>query len=272
MTEWIKSDTKPFLLVAAPSVSHDPYIVPKWFSAPAKDHLRRYQQTINYTDAFIKAFDAELTRLNLKDNTILCVISDHGEGFGEHGQFAHEGIGFEETVHVPWVVRAPNFSKAGLKISDRVSSVDVTPTLLGLLGFALKPGDFDGVNALGLLPPDRKVFFVGGMYYGPTGYVSGNIKYFYDEVTDTLSVYNLADDPAEKNQLTLPPSQAKPIIDELKQWRIAQTFAVDKNRRGKTVLYNDWIVTWGNTICRTKYKPLPVYSAKSNPSSLPCGS
>jgi glucan phosphoethanolaminetransferase (alkaline phosphatase superfamily) len=259
MSEWMKSDDKPFLLMIMCSVSHDPYIVPKWFAAPAKEPIKRYRQTINYTDSFIKAVDCELAKLNLTDNTIFCIISDHGEGFGEHGLFAHEGIGFEESMRVPWVIRAPGLVKAGNKINEPISSIDLAPTLLTMLGFSLKRNDFEGDNILGEIPADRKVFFVGGMYYGPTGYIKDNIKYIYDEVTDTLSAYNLKNDPSETRQIILSPRKGRQIADEIKQWGKEHILQADKNHSGKITVYDDWVIKWGNTICRTKYKPQPAF-------------
>jgi phosphoglycerol transferase MdoB-like AlkP superfamily enzyme len=262
ITEWIKSSDKPFLLTVMCSVSHDPYIVPKWFATPAKEPLKRYQQTINYTDSFIKAIDGELARLNLTDNTIFCVVSDHGEGFGEHGLFAHEGIGYEESMRVPLVIRAPQLVKAGTKIDEPVSSIDLTPTLLCMLGFNIKANDFDGVNVVGNTLTDRKVFFVGGMYYGPTGYVKGDTKYIYDEITDILAVYNLKNDPLEKEQIVLAAPAAGQIADDIKKWRKDHILQIDKSRRGKIVVYDDWVISWGNTICRTKYKPQAFAKAR----------
>jgi phosphoglycerol transferase MdoB-like AlkP superfamily enzyme len=258
ITEWIKEEEKPFVLVVMCSVTHDPYIVPKWFAEPAREPVKRYQQTINYTDSFIKALDAELAKLDLTDNTIFCVVSDHGEGFGEHGQFAHEGIGYEESMRLPWVIRAPRLVKAGIKIDEPIGSIDLTPTLLSMLGFNTKANDFDGVNVLGEIPADRKAFFVGGMYYGPTGYVKGDTKYIYDEVTGVLSVYDLKNDPDEKEQITLSTQRSRQIANEIKKWRKDHILHIDESQRGKITVYDDWVIRWGNTICRTKYKPQPA--------------
>ena len=269
ITDWIKGGDKPFLLVVMCSVSHDPYLTPKWFADPAKEPLKRYQQTINYTDSFIKVLDGEIAKLNLTDNTIFCVVSDHGEALGEHGQFAHEGIGYEESMRIPLVIRAPQL-QAGTKIDKPVSSIDITPTLLSMVGFDIKAGDsatpqadkFDGINILGGIPDDRKVFFVGGMYYGPTGYVKGDTKYAYDEITDILSVYDLKSDPFEKQQITLPASAAGPITGEIKNWRNEHILQVNKSHSGKITLYDDWVIRWGNAICRTKYKPQPAFAKR----------
>ena len=89
VTEWIKADQRPFFLTVLCSVTHDPYEVPEWFATPAKEPLERYKQAIFYTDKFLSELDVKLGSLGLADNTIFCVIVDHGEAFGEHGLLGH---------------------------------------------------------------------------------------------------------------------------------------------------------------------------------------
>ncbi|MDH4240819.1 MAG: LTA synthase family protein, partial [Phycisphaerae bacterium] len=79
ITEWIKTEERPFLLTILCSVTHDPYEVPEWFAEPAKEPVERYRQTISYTDKFLAALDTELARLGLVEDTVLCVVGDHGE-------------------------------------------------------------------------------------------------------------------------------------------------------------------------------------------------
>ena len=107
IVEWIKTDDRPFFLTLMLSVTHDPYEVPRWFAEPAKEPLARYQQAVSYTDKFLAALDIELAKLNLTDKTILCIIGDHGEAFGEHGLLGHERIAFDETLQIPFCLRAP---------------------------------------------------------------------------------------------------------------------------------------------------------------------
>ena len=201
ITEWIKADERPFCLVIMCSVSHDPYEVPKWFATPAKEPVERYRQTISYTDKFLAALDAELGRLGLADKTIFCVISDHGEAFGEHGFFAHERIMFEEALRIPWVMRAPSLVEPGAKVTEPVSSVDLAPTLLTLFGFETKDAGFDGVNALGPIPADRKVYFSCWTRLGPAGFVKGSHKFIYNPANKMVCEYDLSSDPLESVQV-----------------------------------------------------------------------
>src|SRR5207244_4054631 len=71
--------------------------------------------------------------LGLADRTIVVLLSDHGEQFGEHGLHGHANSLFDELLHVPLIVRAPGLVKPGLRISNTVGLVDVLPTVLDLL-------------------------------------------------------------------------------------------------------------------------------------------
>ncbi len=190
--EWIKAGQKPFFLTILCSVTHDPYVVPDWFATPAKEPIERYRQAIFYTDKFIAALDTELAKLNLTNKTIFCVIGDHGEAFGEHGPLGHERIAFDEVLHIPWIIRAPFLIQPATKITEPLGSVDLTPTLLALLGFDINDTDFDGVDALGPMPDDRKVYFSGWMRQSPAGYLKGSRKFVYNPTTKAVFTYDQA--------------------------------------------------------------------------------
>jgi arylsulfatase A-like enzyme len=67
------------------------------------------------------------------DRALVVLVADHGEAFTEHDEVWDHGLGvWQETVHVPLVVAGPGVS-AGRREAP-VSTVDVTPTLLDLLG------------------------------------------------------------------------------------------------------------------------------------------
>jgi arylsulfatase A-like enzyme len=131
------------------------------------------------------------------DKTIFCVVGDHGEAFGEHGLLGHERIGYDEVYHVPWIIRSPSLVKPATKVTQPVSSVDVTPTLLALLGFNTDGVGFDGINVLGDIPHARKVYFCDWKHEGPTGFVRGDHKFIYNSANGTVSLYDLSADPLE---------------------------------------------------------------------------
>jgi len=255
ITKWIKADERPFLLTIMCSVTHDPYVIPESFATPAKEPVHRYRQAIAYTDKFLAALDAELDRLNLADETIFCVLSDHGEAFGEHGMLGHERIAFEETLRIPFVIRAPSLVESATRITKAVSSVDLAPTLLAMLGFDTEAVDFDGVNAIGSIPNERKVYFSGWMQQGPAGFVKGQTKFIYNPTNKTVSVYDLSTDPFEADRGELSEQQAQRIASEIIAWRKNSIFQLNQQRTGKKKLFDSWLCRWTNRVCTTKYYP-----------------
>ncbi len=121
-----------------------------------------YDGEIAHTDDHVGQALQVLRDMGLAEKTLLIIVSDHGEGFLEHGWILHGNSLFEELVHVPLILRLPGVIPAGRRIQDNASQVDVMPTVLGLLGIAA-PGDLQGIDlsracrGLGGLP-DRVIF------------------------------------------------------------------------------------------------------------------
>lgn len=96
-------------------------------------HLRHgYAACISYVDAQIGKVMAELDRLELTDNTIVVLWSDHGFQLGHLGSWT-KLTNFEMTAGSPLIISAPGFAQ-GAKTKKIVESVDLFPTLLDLCG------------------------------------------------------------------------------------------------------------------------------------------
>jgi len=254
VSEWISSEDTPFFLTILCSVTHDPYEVPEWFDEPAKEPVDRYRQTVSYTDQFLATLDTELVRLNLADDTILCVIGDHGEAFGEHGLLGHEGMAFEEVLRVPFCLRAPSLVKPQTRVRKPVSSVDLAPTLLALLGFDTNSVGFDGTNALGYIANDRRVYFSGWMQVSPAGFVEGDRKFIYNPMDRMVYMYGLSTDPFELVRIEMAQKDAQKIADEIVSWRKNTIFRLDQQRTGKKTLFDSWFCRWTDRVSSVKYR------------------
>ena len=252
MTRWIQSEDRPFLLVALCSVTHDPYQVPLWFGEKIRDQGERYLQTVSYTDRFLAALDVELANLHLAEDTIFCVVGDHGEGFGEHQIMGHERLGFEEVLRIALCLRAPLLVEPGTRITAPVSSMDLTPTILGLLGFEVDGMGFDGADALGALPKDRKLYFSGWMHQGPAGFVQGDRKFIYSPDRDSVMMYCLNTDPLELAGIELPEAEAEKISGEIMAWRKGTIFRPETGRTGNTELFGSWLWKDNGRVSRMK--------------------
>lgn len=82
--------------------------------------LDRYHRAIELMDAKLERFYSEVNRAGFLDDTMLIITSDHGEGFGEHGLYLHDGSLYNTHLHVPlWVHHPEEESRA---IEDVVST------------------------------------------------------------------------------------------------------------------------------------------------------
>lgn len=91
-----------------------------------------YDEKIQRTDEFFRLFMADFRRLGLEGRTILVITSDHGTEIYEHRRFDHGFTLYNELLHVPLIIKLPN-QTVDVRIDDRVSSIDVMPTILDLL-------------------------------------------------------------------------------------------------------------------------------------------
>ena len=133
--------------------------------------------------------------------TIVIFLSDHGEEFGQHGEFTHNQL-YSEVLHVPLIIHHPDHHN-GVRIAARVSLIDLAPTILDMLSIAPSAqfqgrslrGYIDGTgnerpvfseyparNMLALVNRDRKLMVTG----------------------EREELYDLRRDPEERRDLRLP--------------------------------------------------------------------
>lgn len=97
-----------------------------------------YGIEISYVDREFGRVLSALRDSGRYDDTLIAVISDHGEGLDDgearHGWRAHR-ILYQEQVHVPLILRVPG-APAGVVVDDLVRSIDVFPTILDYLDIA----------------------------------------------------------------------------------------------------------------------------------------
>ena len=117
---------------ASPEQIRDPSPATLEYSAEIQNRIRRYDSEIGYADSHIKRLLDRIDKLGMRDNTLVALVSDHGEGLGEHGFVGHGRWLFESTVHVPWIMRLPGKITPGRVVAQSVSTLDLAPTILDL--------------------------------------------------------------------------------------------------------------------------------------------
>src|SRR5690606_2310918 len=112
----------------------------------ARELLHGYYAAVSYTDTQIGKVLDELNRLNLTNNTIIVLWSDHGFHLGEKGLWA-KSTNYELDTRVPLIISAPG-KRQGLKSNALVELVDLYPTLADLGGLKIP----DGLEGTSLSP------------------------------------------------------------------------------------------------------------------------
>lgn len=116
---------------------HDPYDPPEPFASQYAD--RPYDGEVAWTDTLLGRLRGSLERRGLWSDALVLITADHGEALGEHGETGHGFFAYETTLRVPLVVRGPGV-RAGQTLAPTFRLVDVTPTLLELLGLPALSG------------------------------------------------------------------------------------------------------------------------------------
>ncbi|MBK5254743.1 MAG: sulfatase-like hydrolase/transferase, partial [Vicinamibacteria bacterium] len=142
--------------------AHTPYEPPEPFASQFPN--QPYLGEIAYADAQMGRLLDWLKTNGLDKNTVVIVTADHGESLGDHGEATHAYFVYDSTMHVPLVIKTP-WNDTGRNAS-MVSSADIFPTVLDLLGLPSAKEPLDGTSlALGIVDPAANV---GGTAYSET--------------------------------------------------------------------------------------------------------
>ena len=106
-----------------------------------------YKQEIEFLDLEIGRMVSWLKESNRYENTVIIVVSDHGEEFNEHGGFWHGTTLYDEVLHVPLIVKTAQNARKGIRIPWQVRSIDIAPTITDLMGLEADPS-WDGESLL----------------------------------------------------------------------------------------------------------------------------
>jgi arylsulfatase A-like enzyme len=153
-----------------------------------------------------------LDESGLAENTIVVYTSDQGFYLGEHGWFDKRFM-YEESLHMPLLVRYPNHIAAGSVSNDLLLNIDFAPTLLSLAGIET-PKDIQGKSFVPVLENKKAKPFRDAVYYHYYEYPYWHhvqphygirteryklIHYYYD--MDNWELFDLKKDPFEVNNV-----------------------------------------------------------------------
>jgi arylsulfatase A-like enzyme len=204
-----------------------------------------YDAEIRYTDeALIRPLIERLKKLDIYDDTMVVLTSDHGEEFYEHGSWQHLHSVYNETIKIPLVIKFFNSEHAGKTVTKYTRIIDIMPTILEALNIDLPKQELDGKSLFGLLADEEqenseRIFicelasnvmkkhvpkkmainrgkhkFILNQDFKPE-----DLAYFFSPPPeiDPMEVFDLELDPDElKNMALEKPQLAKTLLDFLK--------------------------------------------------------
>lgn len=159
--------------------------------------LDRYDQNLRFIDDQLAKMLPEL------DDAIVVVFADHGEEFFDHGNLEHGHTLYDELLRIPLLVHIPGVGHR--RVSERVTLMDLSPTLLELLG--IEESQQDGMSLVNLARDgadprfvDRLLGFGRTLYNGEAwGSLAGDEKYISNSGREQL--YDIKADPGEMTDL-----------------------------------------------------------------------
>ncbi|MEN8150214.1 MAG: sulfatase, partial [Planctomycetota bacterium] len=180
--------------------------------------LARYDEEILAWDAAFAGLIGELRRRKLLENTILVVLSDHGEEFHEHGGWTHGHSLYDELLRVPLFLRAPGVSPA--VVDAPVRAADLFPTVLSLAGVLPAEVPPFGIDLAARIagrgersPPVAAEVRIGGVGAESVVHDGKKLVIARRGSSTVVECFDLVADPRERNPLADPPW--RPVLERL---------------------------------------------------------
>lgn len=172
-----------------------------------------YDEKINRMDLEFKNFMDKANEMGALDNAVIVLISDHGTEFYEHKSIDHGATLYSELINVLLAIHEPG-QKEGRRVDQLVSTMDLVPTVLNLLG--IKNPVLEQTKGADLSPALRGEN-VAHDVYSETDYRLYTFKRSLETVdgwkfiltmeNNKKELYNLNEDPNELNNLALTDTQ-----------------------------------------------------------------
>jgi tetratricopeptide (TPR) repeat protein len=118
-----------FLLFVHIYEPHRPYTPPARFAAAGP-----YDGEVEHSDEIVGQLLDRLRAKDVYDRSTIVLLSDHGEGLGDHGEDEHGIFLYRETIRVPLIIKPPGSRGRGQRVASPVQHVDIMPTLLDIAG------------------------------------------------------------------------------------------------------------------------------------------
>jgi len=176
--------------------------------------VNAYDNHVLQQDDFIKKALTLLEKKGYMENSIVVIYGDHGEALNEHGYYGHYKDLYQEEIHVPIIFT--NSDDTPIQEKSYATLDDIFPTLLDMNNLEI-PDDIRGLSLLDTIG-NRTTFHESrtGIYAVIQKDESGIYKLILNTKTDNKLLYNLRNDPNERNNLYTNDSEdTKVLLDTL---------------------------------------------------------
>ncbi|MBK5258388.1 MAG: sulfatase-like hydrolase/transferase [Thermoanaerobaculia bacterium] len=153
--QWIaQRNDAPFFFLLHLFEPHSPYTPPE----PFRSRYTPYDGEIAVTDALLGRFFESLRTAGVYDRALIILLSDHGEGLGDHGEDEHGIFLYREALHVPLLLKLPGKALANTSVDAPAQLIDVLPTIASITGARIPPA-IQGTSLLEIAKkPARRIF------------------------------------------------------------------------------------------------------------------
>ena len=163
------------------------------------DYVARYDEEISSMDAEFQSLLDHLDELGIKDDTLIIFTADHGEVFYRDGIIlGHQGL-YDDTLHVPLIIRYPSLFEPQI-IDDQTQSIDIMPTIFDILNIE-GPDTMQGNSLLPLIEGvgtgEETVFSGDGNWMGSIRNASYKLIEYIPSSDGETELYDLVNDPEE---------------------------------------------------------------------------
>jgi len=161
------------------------------------------------------------------DDTLLIVTADHGETFGEHGYKWHPTCPYNESIHIPLLIRFPGGGPTG-RVRALTQTVDLLPTIFDLLEVPYAENEIQGRSLVPLLTGEaEKVHdYVFCRTQGtPPAYVVRDLRYalILWEGGELRALYDMQADPWQtRNIIEEEPERSREMLDVFRRFAMSQ--------------------------------------------------
>ncbi|MHB0999612.1 MAG: sulfatase family protein [Armatimonadota bacterium] len=213
-----------------------------WFPPGVTDKdyiIAQYDGALAYMDSCIANIFATMEALGIEDETLVVIDSDHGETLYDHEcWFDHHSM-YDQTLHIPLIIRYPGKVPAGKRFTDYVQLKDIMPTILDLMDIKTKI-KFDGRSLTPVLEgkpreAEPEFYITECTWMRKHGWRTPEWKYIHALEPDfhfkpEIELYNLIKDPGELHNV----ADEEPEIAAMLEARMQAHIAKREKETGRT--------------------------------------